>query len=181
VRDEPIYLMPYDPTWPGQFEEERDRLADVLAAWLAGPIEHIGSTAIPGLVAKPVIDIMAGVRDLPSSLAARRAVASLEYVYFPYRADVMHWFCKPSPERRTHHLHLVPIESGLWAERLLFRDYLRREPAVAAAYADLKTSLARKHAFDREAYTDAKGPFVRAILERAVWKGEALPLELPPA
>jgi GrpB-like predicted nucleotidyltransferase (UPF0157 family) len=103
VRDQAIYLVPYDPTWPRQFEEERARLAHVLRPWLKGAIEHIGSTAIPGLMAKPIIDMMAGVRDLVSSRDARVALASLDYVYFPYRPDVMHWFCKPSPAHRTHH------------------------------------------------------------------------------
>lgn len=167
VREEPIYLVPYDPTWPRQFEEERARLAQVLSPWLVGPIEHIGSTAVPGLTAKPVIDIMAGVRDLPSSLDARAAIALLDYVYFPHRPDVMHWFCKPSPARRTHHLHLVPVTSALWGERVTFRDYLRSSPAAAAEYATLKQALAVQHQFDREAYTDAKGAFVRSILERA--------------
>ena len=167
VREEPISLVPYDPTCPGRFEDERARLARALSPWLAGPIEHIGSTAVPALTAKPVIDIMAGVRDLPSSLEARDALALLDYVYFPYRADVMHWFCKPSPARRTHHLHLVPVESALWDERVVFRDYLRSSPAAAAEYAALKAALAAEHPFDREAYTEAKGGFVRSILDRA--------------
>ena len=167
VREEPIYLVPYDPAWPRRFEDERARLARALSPWLAGPIEHIGSTAVPALTAKPVIDIMAGVRDLPSSLEARDALALLDYVYFPYRADVMHWFCKPSPARRTHHLHLVPVESALWDERVIFRDYLRSSPAAAAEYAALKAALAAEHPFDREAYTEAKGGFVRSILDRA--------------
>jgi GrpB-like predicted nucleotidyltransferase (UPF0157 family) len=174
VREEPIYLVPYDATWPRHFEDERDRLARALSPWLEGPIEHIGSTAVPGLIAKPVIDIMAGVRDLPSSLDARAALASLDYVYFPYRPDVMHWFCKPSPARRTHHLHLVPVRSALWADRLVFRDLLRSSPAAAAEYAALKTSLAAQHPFDREAYTDAKGAFVHSILDRA--RGRIEPL-----
>lgn len=167
MQDEPIYLSPYDAHWPERFEEERAQLESALSEWLAGPIEHIGSTAVPGLIAKPVIDIMAGVRDLPSSLSARAAVAPLGYQYFPYRPEVMHWFCKPSPARRTHHLHLVPVESALWSERLLFRDYLRRSSTAAAEYAALKVTLAERHRFDREAYTDAKGSFVRTILERA--------------
>src|SRR5687768_13234079 len=110
---------------------------------------------------------MAGVRDLPSSLAAREVLTSLNYVYFPYRADVMHWFCKPSQARRTLHFHLVPMGSPLWAERLLFRDYLRAVPAAAAAYGELKAALAVEYRFDREAYTNAKEPFVRSILDRA--------------
>ena len=142
-------------------------LARALSPWLAGPIEHIGSTAVPGLTAKPVIDIMAGVRDLESSVDARVPLAALHYMYFPYRPDVMHWFCKPSPGRRTHHLHLVPVKSALWTERLIFRDYLRSSSATAAEYAALKVALAVQHQFDREAYTDAKGAFVRAVLDRA--------------
>jgi GrpB-like predicted nucleotidyltransferase (UPF0157 family) len=167
VREEPIYLVPYDSAWPRLFESERALLEPVLSPWLAGAIEHIGSTAVPGLVAKPVIDIMAGVRDLPSSVEARAALVPLSYVYFPYRTDVMHWFCKPSPTRRTHHLHLIPVQSALWLERLAFRDYLRSSAAAAAEYAALKLALAEQHQFDREAYTSAKDGFVRSILDRA--------------
>ena len=75
MRDEPVRVVAHDPAWPARFEQERDALAQVLRAWLVGEIEHIGSTAVPGLVAKPVIDIMAGVRDLESSAAAREAAA----------------------------------------------------------------------------------------------------------
>ena len=167
MSEEPIYLVPYDDAWPGLFERERALLAPALGPWLAGPIEHIGSTAVPGLLAKPVIDIMAGVRDLPSSLEARAALAPLSYIYFPYRMDIMHWFCKPSPAQRTHHLHLVPVGSTLWLERLAFRNYLRSSPAAAAEYAALKLALAEQHQFDRQAYTDAKGDLVRSILDRA--------------
>lgn len=167
MREEPVDLAPYDPAWPRKFEQERVRLAPVLAPWLAGTIEHIGSTAVPGLVAKPIIDIMAAVRDLPSSLDARTALRALGYMYFPYRADVMHWFCKPSPARRTHHLHLVPESSTLWADRIVFRDHLRASPSAAAEYAALKTALAVRYRFDREAYTDAKSGFIQSVLERA--------------
>lgn len=167
MREEPIRLVPYDPTWPRRFAEERERLSRVLSPWLAGPIEHIGSTAVPDLIAKPIIDIMAGVRDLPSSVSARSALAALDYVYFPYRADVMHWFCKPSPAHRTHHLHLVPISSPLWSDRLAFRDRLRSSRAASMEYAALKTALAAQHRFDREAYTEAKSDFVRSVLDGA--------------
>lgn len=84
-------------------------------------------------------------------------------MYFPYRADAMHWFCKPTPAFRTHHLHLVPASSSLWAERLAFRDYLRRHSEIADEYAALKRALAARYRFDREAYTQSKGPFVARI------------------
>ena len=159
-----IELAPYDPTWPVKFDAERHLLEAILAPWLAGPIEHIGSTAIPGLCAKPVIDIMAPVPSLDASRAAIAAAAAGGYVYFPYKPDVMHWFCKPSPEYRTHHLHMVPIGSPLWKDRLAFRNALRGNPALAAEYSALKTRLAVEFRQDREAYTDAKTPFVERVL-----------------
>ena len=162
-----IYLVAYDPAWPASFAAERDLLEQTIGAWIAGGIEHVGSTAIPPLPAKPVIDIMVGVRDLETSRPAVAHLQSLGYHYFPYREDVMHWLCKPSPQFRTHHLHLVPHGSPLWNERLAFRDYLRRHPDKAAEYAELKHCLAEKYEHDREAYTDAKGPFVEAVLELA--------------
>jgi GrpB-like predicted nucleotidyltransferase (UPF0157 family) len=163
----PIELVPYDPSWPARFEQERRRLKQLLGPWLAGPIEHIGSTAIAHMPGKPIIDIMAPIGDLD---AARPAIAAAEgagYVHYPYRADVMHWFCKPSAARRTHHLHLVPHASPLWRERLAFRDRLRADRALAAEYAALKIALARRFRHDREAYTDAKGPFVARVLALA--------------
>jgi GrpB-like predicted nucleotidyltransferase (UPF0157 family) len=161
-----IVLSAYDPAWPQQFGPERLLLAAVLAPWLAGPIEHIGSTAVPQLVAKPVIDIMAAVESLPASLPALAAAARAGYLYAPYQADVMHWFCKPSPSHRTHHLHLVPFGSPLWHQRLAFRDALRADPHLAAQYAQLKLRLAQRFADDREAYTEAKGPFVQRVLSQ---------------
>jgi GrpB-like predicted nucleotidyltransferase (UPF0157 family) len=162
----PIEIVPHDDSWPANFEAERSRLQATLTIWLAGPIEHIGSTAVPGLAAKPVIDIMAAVQLLEASRPAIAAVAQLGYVYFPYKADEMHWFCKPSPSLRTHHLHLVPIASPLWAQRLHFRDALRNNAALAAQYAELKLQLAHQFSLDREAYTDGKTAFVRRVLSQ---------------
>jgi GrpB-like predicted nucleotidyltransferase (UPF0157 family) len=162
-----VHIVPYDASWPDQFEQERRAVSGLIAAWLDGPIEHVGSTAVPGLAAKPVIDIMAAVVSLEAS---RDAISVLEhngYSYAPYRPDVMHWFCKPSPEFRTHHLHLVPYESPLWKERLIFRDYLRSNSEVAREYADLKYRLAEQYRFDREAYTEAKSEFIRRVLGKA--------------
>jgi len=86
-REAPVEIVPYDPSWPGLFDEEKRALLETLSAWLAGPIEHIGSTAVPGLAAKPVIDIMAGVATLNASRPALPALADLGYCYAPYRAD----------------------------------------------------------------------------------------------
>ena len=159
-----IHVVPYDSRWPDRFEQERQVLADVLGPWLVGPIEHVGSTAVPGLAAKPVIDIMAAVRNLESSRAVIAALSEFGYCYSAYRDDVMHWFCKPSPAIRTHHLHVVPFQSQLWFDRLAFRDFLRAHPTVAMDYASLKRTLAKQHETDRDAYTDAKSPFVETVL-----------------
>lgn len=159
-----IQVVDYDTTWPALFATECALLRLVLRPWLAGSIEHVGSTAVVGLSAKPIIDIMAGVESLAASADAEHALAPHGYHYAPYKSAVMHWFCKPSPEVRTHHLHLVPYRSALWNERLAFRDRLRAEPALAAEYDALKRTLAARHREDREAYTDAKGPFIERVL-----------------
>jgi len=164
----PVEIVPYDAAWPTSFEMERARLLDAIRPWLAGPIEHIGSTAVPGLAAKPVVDIMAGVESLVASRPAIAVLETREYCYPRYRTDVMHWFCKPSPAFRTHHLHLVPVGSRRWIEQLAFRDYLRANPDAAMEYATLKWRLADAHRFDREAYTDAKAPFVERVLKAAL-------------
>jgi GrpB-like predicted nucleotidyltransferase (UPF0157 family) len=167
--DAPVHIAPYDQDWPSRFEAERQLLIDAIGAWLVtGAIEHIGSSAIPGLDAKPVIDIMAGVESLDSSRAALPVLERHRYCCAPYRTEVMHWFCKPSPAQRTHHLHLVPLGSPLWVEQLAFRDYLRTHPDVAMEYAALKRRLAEAHRFDREAYTNAKAPFVQRVLQDAL-------------
>jgi len=169
----PVEIVDYDPAWPAQFEEERDALQRVLRPWLAGAIEHIGSTAIPGLAAKPVIDIMAGVQTLAGSRDAIEAAATLGYCYFPYQASIEHWMCKPSDAFRTHHLHLVPVSSPQWIRPIAFRNYLRAHGDVAAEYADVKRALALKFRLDREAYTDAKGDFIEAITAKALAAGYA--------
>ena len=146
------------------FREERDLLTDVLEAWLVGRIEHVGSTAVPGLAAKPVIDIMAPVEDLESSRPALAALQAIGYCYAPYKPEEMHWFCKPSPEHRTHHLHLVPLNSRRWIEPLAFRDLLVSDASVAKDYAALKFRLAAAYRNDRERYTEEKGPFIESAL-----------------
>jgi GrpB-like predicted nucleotidyltransferase (UPF0157 family) len=165
--DEPVRLTPYDPAWPDAFERERVALEEAIGAWVVGGIHHVGSTAVPGLEAKPIVDILVGIEDLESSRGCFEPLAALEYLYAPFRSDEMHWFCKPRPERRTHHLHLVPTGSRRYAEELAFRDLLRAEPQVAGAYAALKRELAQRFPDDREAYTNAKSDFIRRALHSA--------------
>ncbi len=164
MTDAPIVLVDYDSRWPQLFHNEQIVLARTLAPWIVGPIEHIGSTAIPGMIAKPVIDIMVPVHSLAESRPAIEALKSLDYLYAPYKTDLEHWFCKPHPSFRTHHLHLVPYASKAWSETLQLRDTLRINRAAAEEYASLKHSLAAAFLTNRDAYTEGKTVFIDRIL-----------------
>jgi GrpB-like predicted nucleotidyltransferase (UPF0157 family) len=154
-----------DPGWPARFEHERAALEEAIGEWVSGGIHHIGSTAVPGLEAKPIIDILVGVLDLETARASFEPLAGLDYLYAPYLPEEMHWFCKPHPAWRTHHLHLVPSGTKRYRDELAFRDRLRADPQIASQYAALKRELAERHRDDREAYTEAKGSFVLATLQ----------------
>ncbi|MEA2271661.1 MAG: hypothetical protein QOI98_369 [Solirubrobacteraceae bacterium] len=155
--DAPVEIVVYDPLWPEMFEAERVRLAPLLAGV---EIHHIGSTAVPGLAAKPVIDLMALVDELDEPIPRLTAVAGYQYPE-DFNAGLVHrrWLCHPSRERRVHHLHLVDDAAEL-DRHLLFRDRLRADPDLAAAYADLKRELARRFREDREGYAEAKTEFI---------------------
>ena len=155
-----------------RFEEERAALERSIGNWAVGGIHHVGSTAVPGLDAKPIIDILVGVDDLEGSRACFDPLAGLDYLYAPYLEEEMHWFCKPHPSRRTHHLHLVPAGLRRFADELAFRDRLRADPDAAARYAALKRELASRLGDDREGYTEAKGDFILAALAQAA-RGES--------
>jgi GrpB-like predicted nucleotidyltransferase (UPF0157 family) len=159
--------VPYDASWPERFREECARLSAAIGDWAVGGIHHVGSTAVRGLEAKPVIDILVGVQDLETSHECFDRLAGLGYLHAPYRSDEMHWFCKPNRGHRTHHLHLVPTGSPRYREELAFRDHLRGHADVAREYAALKRRLAEEFAGDREAYTAAKADFIRAAVDRA--------------
>jgi GrpB-like predicted nucleotidyltransferase (UPF0157 family) len=165
--DEDVRVRPYDPQWPARFESERHLLQQAIGEFVIGGIHHVGSTAVPGLDAKPIIDILAGVNDLDSARRCIGRVAPLGYLYAPYRATEMCWFCKPHPSRRTHHLHLVPVTSARYRDELRFWDYLYSHRRARAEYARLKHSLAERFRWDRDAYTQAKTAFVEDILRRA--------------
>jgi GrpB-like predicted nucleotidyltransferase (UPF0157 family) len=169
VAPAPIAVVPYDPDWPRRFEAERSVLERVLAPWLRGGIHHIGSTAVPGLASKPVIDMMAGVRDLEEARAAFGPLRELSYEYAFHRPRT-HWFYKPpSPHwwERTYGLHLTEPGSDLWRERLAFRDALRTDVALAREYETLKLRLAEEHGDRIADYTAGKHAFVARVLADA--------------
>ncbi len=164
-----IGVVPYDPAWPRRFEEERVLLERLLAPWLDGGIHHVGSTAVPGLAAKPIIDIVAGVRDLEEARGAFERLREEGYEYAFHRPQT-HWFGKPASSEawpRTHHLHLTEPGSDLWRERLAFRDALRADRELAAEYETLKRRLAAEYPVDVEQYTAGKRQFVARVLAGA--------------
>jgi GrpB-like predicted nucleotidyltransferase (UPF0157 family) len=164
---ERVEIFPYDPAWPRRFEAERLVLADVFAG-IEARIEHVGSTAVPGLGAKPIVDIMLGVANL---VEIEQRIAALEaggYRYVPeHEAQIpeRRYLRKPRLGPSAVHLHCVVTGSAFWVRQLAFRDYLRAHPEAAADYDALKRGLALR--LDRKAYTDAKGPFIEGILVAA--------------
>lgn len=166
IDDEPIRILPYDHSWPDRFQREKRLLEQAIGPWIIGGVHHVGSTAVRGLAAKPVIDILVGVADLPAAQECRAELANLGYRYAPYRAEEMCWFCKPNPSHRTHQLHVVPSGSHRYRAELAFRDALRADSRLAEEYAALKQSLATKFTRDREAYTEGKHDFIANALAR---------------
>jgi len=174
VTAEEVDVVPYDPAWPALFAEERDHLRFCLPPHLVGRIEPFGSTAVPGLAAKPIVDILVEVADLEKT--KREIVPILEaqgYDYFwrpafgddqpPFYA----WFIKRDASgKRTHHIHMVEADSELW-DRLLFHDYLIGHPKTARAYGELKERLSEEHRGDRIAYTKAKSEFIAEVMRQA--------------
>ena len=134
-------------------------------------VEHVGSTAIPGLDAKPVIDLIVGLEDMAYADFCVEPLMNLGYSYWAEGAQPHHHlfvrFVDPAMNARTHNLHLVEAGGQYWKERLLFRDYLRKHPETAKEYAELKYRLASRHRDDREAYPEAKAGFVTVVVRRA--------------
>jgi GrpB-like predicted nucleotidyltransferase (UPF0157 family) len=173
MRQDPIRMYPSDPGWAASFESERQRLTPTLETWLAQPLEHVGSTAVPGLVAKPIIDIVAVVESIAPVAGAAGRLGEIGWVAAPEPGDDTArklQFCTPSTELRTHHMHIVERESCGWRGWLVFRDYLRSHPDLATEYGELKTRLANEHGWhsnQRDAYRAGKAEWVRVVTLRA--------------
>jgi len=166
--DDDVRLAEYDPRWPAKFEEMADWLRKTIPPQIARRIEHFGSTAIPDMPAKPIIDILL---DIPSFKAGRRALIPIfnkpECEYWLQDGDIEIIVRKEFMGTRTHHIHAAPGDSPLWV-RLAFRDYLRTHPDDAKRYAALKHELAARHATDREEYTIAKSSFIKETTGKAL-------------
>ena len=177
-----IVVSDYNPAWPATFEKERTSLYTALGP-LVLTIEHIGSTAVPGLAAKPIIDLQLSVRSLAEARSSCVGpLQALGYAYMPpYEARLPGelFFRKGVSGPWTHHLHVLQGDHPRWHRRLLFRDYLRNHPEVADAYAKLKRDLAAAFVDDISGYMNAKTAFVAATLAEALGPGEQVLLDRP--
>lgn len=163
-----VKLAPPSPNWQTYFQSEAHILYQAIKSYVM-EIRHIGSTAIPGIWAKPIIDIMAGLENLADIQFCVPLLKSVGYNYMGEQPiPGWHFFIKGHGEIKTHHLHVVEWESDYWVSHLLFMNYLCQHQEVAAAYEELKLELAKKYPNDRESYTRDKGYFIKAILEMAL-------------
>jgi GrpB-like predicted nucleotidyltransferase (UPF0157 family) len=169
-----IVVRDYDPGWPVLFEQEGARISNALGA-LVLAIEHMGSTAVPGLPSKPIIDLLVGARSLDEAKA--RCIGPMEELGYVYIPDYSSWlpgelfFRKGPPGPWTHHVHLMEPCHPRWEALLVFRDYLRAHPKAARAYADIKRSLAVASHDDIKAYRNGTSTFVEEMTETAyAWR-----------
>lgn len=161
-----VLVLPYSDSWPALFESEAGRLAAALGPWLIGSLEHIGSTAVPGLAAKPILDMLAPVEDPGAARSAIPVLADLGYRHADHRPRESLWFYKQQGQEwdaRTHQLHLTRPDSALWRERITFRDALRDDPSLLIDYQSLKKALA-SDCDDLADYTAGKRDFVARVL-----------------
>jgi GrpB-like predicted nucleotidyltransferase (UPF0157 family) len=161
-----IRLTPHDPEWGVCFEAERVLLVDAIGEWAVGGIHHVGSTAIPGVDAEPVIDILVGTLDPPGSQACVAPIAKLGYLPNASTDGEARAFCKLEPERPAFELTLLPSDAARFSEMLAFRELLRSNRQVAIGYAGMKRDLAGRNAADRDGYASAKAELIRAVLGR---------------
>jgi GrpB-like predicted nucleotidyltransferase (UPF0157 family) len=165
-----VVIAEYNPEWAMLYEKEKDLILDAVGDLIV-VVEHVGSTAVRGLGAKPTIDIMVAVSSLADAQKCIEQLRSIGYEYQPQHEVSMperRYFRKGDPVSEQHyHLHMVERTSDFWERHLLFRDYLRSHPEAAREYYVLKKELASKYGLDREGYTEAKTAFIESTLAKA--------------
>ncbi len=163
-----VVVTPYDPRWPEAYDAEAKRLRAILEPEIIA-IEHIGSTAVPGMSAKPIIDVLIAVRDIVAVDAYNECMSAAGYEAkgengIPGRR----YFRRGTPDVHLAHVHCFQQPCDDIVRHLAFRDYMIGHPQEAAAYSTLKQDLARRHPFDIDAYIEGKAPFVQAAEQRAL-------------
>lgn len=162
-RAQPVEVVPYDPAWPATFETLRERIASVLGELAVG-IEHVGATAVPGLDAKPIVDIDVVIRDAGDFDAVAQRLARLGYFSLGDLGIVDREAFRAPAGTPRHHLYVCTSGSAALQAHLTLRDALRADPALAAAYGALKRDLAVEFRDDRDSYTEGKTAFIRTVL-----------------
>jgi GrpB-like predicted nucleotidyltransferase (UPF0157 family) len=165
----PIVVVDYDPCWPVLFAQEKETLLRAIGDKVL-QIEHIGSTSVPGLAAKPVIDIGVEIRSLSDAPGLFPCIERLEYVYEPALEQLLperRFFWKGTPAIHTYHLHLTEVDNPVILKPIRFRDYLQKHPDAAREYGELKKELAERCRQDMDAYVSGKTAFVERILREA--------------
>jgi len=160
-----VKLVPHDKKWHAAFEREKKALLKNIGD-VAIDVQHVGSTAIKGISAKPIIDISVGVNKLSDAKKLIKPLSQIGYRFYDTHRDRI-FFAKGPERRRTHHLHVMRYNSIKWKSDMLFRDYLSAHPPCAKAYANLKTKLAKRYSEDREKYTVGKDRFINTTLKLA--------------
>ncbi len=159
--EDPIIVVDYNANWSSQYEQEKQQILLGLGDTVTN-IQHIGSTSVPGLAAKPVIDILLGLKQIPP---LPTQVSSLETIGYSYYGEFgipgRHYFCKGIP--RTYQIHAVLVNSEFWERHILFRDFLRNHPKAAQRYEALKRKLAQEFECDRPSYTNSKTPLIEQL------------------
>ncbi len=166
----PVLILPYNTGWPGEFTKEAARI-QAAAGQFFHAIHHIGSTSVPGLAAKPIIDMLIGLKSLDDTPRFVPLLVDLGYRYFPeHEMDLpeRRYFSRVVDDSHGFHLHMVEPDSAFYRRHLAFRDYLRTHPDARDEYAALKIGLAAQYGSDREGYTDAKTEFIQRIEKLAL-------------
>lgn len=160
-----VRVVPHDPEWASAFEATRAALEGVFP--VGAVIEHVGSTAVPGLPAKPILDVMVGLESLTEAEARVAELSALGFTYVPDYEDELpdrRYFRKPNEHPHTHHLHCVVRGGPFWLSHIAFRDRLRDDSELRDEYGRLKTELAERFGADRKGYLAAKAPFIERVL-----------------
>lgn len=167
--EDPIIVVDYNANWSNQYEQEKQQVLLALGNTVTN-IQHIGSTSVPGLAAKPVIDMLLGLSQIPP---LPKQISNLEAIGYRYYGELgipgRHYFRKGMP--RTHQIHAVLTDSEFWQSHILFRDFLRNNSQAAQRYEILKRKLAQEFECDRTSYTNSKAPLIEQLLiESKLWQ-----------
>ena len=167
LQQKKVKLLAYNTAWPRLYKREEKLLLSVAREYILD-IQHIGSTSVPGMKAKPIIDIVIGVKSLKDG---KKCVGGLEKIGYEYKHDAgvkgRHFFVKGTEKNRTHYIHIVKLNGNNWENYIYFRDYLRAHKIAVIKYNKLKEQLAKKYKHDRDTYTTRKSFFIQGIIKKA--------------